>query len=227
MGRRIIKQPNHLYAFFSDVVNDFTAMNLTMETVLDRLTAVVGLEEAKGNLNTANSELDSNGRPQKPLFRWEEALDKIVGIHGPELGLTRSAAGEHAHLPIDVARNSFFDWTGPEHVRGSELKYTGTGGPFTVELFIYQFFNRQKFGYRGIAFFRSGELESREEFLSDVPFDVASAANKWAHEKARAETKRLWSIMVLIDADDPGITREILMQKIVEIDEAQGEAQGE
>jgi len=75
MGNRAIKQPNGLYARFSEIVDDFTLANCSREEIWSFYRDEGGVECANGKLQRA----DENAN------RFEEAIDIIKCIHGREL----------------------------------------------------------------------------------------------------------------------------------------------
>jgi hypothetical protein len=72
MASRAIKQPNGLYARFSDVVDDFTDINCSREEL-----HIVFRDE--GGISSADRKLkDADENPQ----RFEEEMESIREIHG-------------------------------------------------------------------------------------------------------------------------------------------------
>lgn len=75
MAWRLVVQPNGLLAKFSDVVDDFTAYDMTEEEATDLI-----VEEAKKEaLKLAAYKI--NSAKENPL-RFEEDLDMVLAIHG-------------------------------------------------------------------------------------------------------------------------------------------------
>jgi hypothetical protein len=73
MAWRIIKQPNGLYARFSDIVDNFTHYNMSInETKKVCMEKKCDFEEAVNKIQRAN---------ENP-HRFEEAMDIIKIIHG-------------------------------------------------------------------------------------------------------------------------------------------------
>lgn len=75
MGNRAIKQPNGLYARFSEIVDDFTHANCSRKELWSFYRDEGGVACANGKLQRA----DENAN------RFEEAIDIVQSIHGPKL----------------------------------------------------------------------------------------------------------------------------------------------
>lgn len=84
MANRAIKQPNGMYARFSEVVDDFTIMNLYREELLVLYAQECGEEIAQGKLDRADAASD----------RFEEAVGIIEAIHGKNVADERRREGE-------------------------------------------------------------------------------------------------------------------------------------
>lgn len=88
MAWRIVKQPNGCYARFSDVVDDFTHMNMTREEALDVCLHEGGDALAENKLKNADEDQVLLGTVPKDapkgLHRWHHSLEKIRIIHGPK-----------------------------------------------------------------------------------------------------------------------------------------------
>lgn len=105
MGWRLIKQPNGLYARFSDVEDDFTQYNMSQEEVLQIGAEFWDVSQAllREKIGTANDD------PQG----FNEAIDVIRRVHGKDRAEEKlerlSAAGERkkpAHGNNRMARTS-------------------------------------------------------------------------------------------------------------------------
>lgn len=87
MGWRIVKQPNGMFARFSDVVDDFTHMNLTRSEAA-QVCQQKGCGEAEAEEKVKRGEADDAGGwiedDGKPLLRWRDALETIRAIHSEE-----------------------------------------------------------------------------------------------------------------------------------------------
>lgn len=81
MANRAVKQPNGLYARFSDIVDHFTHIHLTREELIEIYVEEAGRNVALGKLERA----DQN------LHRFQDEIDTIRWVHGP-LEADRTAA---------------------------------------------------------------------------------------------------------------------------------------
>jgi hypothetical protein len=72
MAWRIVKQPNGLYAKWSDIVDNFTHLNMTRERALDLCLDDLGRKDAPGKIQRAEDEPS----------RWLDCLKTIKLIHG-------------------------------------------------------------------------------------------------------------------------------------------------
>lgn len=90
MGNRAIKQPNGLYARFSEIIDDFTHANCSREELWVFYRDEGGVECANGKLQRA----DENAN------RFDEAIDVIKSIHGKELAEERRK--ELSEPPQDI-----------------------------------------------------------------------------------------------------------------------------
>lgn len=79
MGNRAVKQPNGLYARFSEVVDDFTHANFSREEL-------GSLYRDEGGVEFANSKLQ---RAENAVHRFDEAIGIIKCVHGKELAEQR------------------------------------------------------------------------------------------------------------------------------------------
>lgn len=85
MGWRFVKQPNGLYARFSEIVDNFTDFDLTGKDA--EYIAIneynCGLETAKQKIYLADIEMNPYTRKTEyPLYRWNECLRIIENVHG-------------------------------------------------------------------------------------------------------------------------------------------------
>lgn len=89
MAWRIVKQPNGLYGRFSDIVDNFTHMNLTAAEVFDVCLDICGREESHGKIERADADEVYLGteaeEPKDGLRRWRECLETIKEIHEEDL----------------------------------------------------------------------------------------------------------------------------------------------
>jgi hypothetical protein len=81
MAWRIVKQPNGLYARFSDVVSYFTDLDMTRAEAL-QLCVAAGCVDPRAKLEAADNEIDRQGSANAPLWRWRESLKIIENVHG-------------------------------------------------------------------------------------------------------------------------------------------------
>jgi hypothetical protein len=89
MGWRIVKQPNGLYARFSDIVDDFTHGGLTEDEAVrvccdQGLPDGIAVDYVKRAVDDDMSGLPREASTQKTdgLNRWRYSLDVITSIHG-------------------------------------------------------------------------------------------------------------------------------------------------
>lgn len=102
MGWRIVKQPNGLFARFSDVVDHFTNVNLTEDQVVEScLEHGCSRQEAEYKLDRAARDLkpfsiaEGNG-----LDRWNHCLGIIERVHGKlDMEETRKMRSKFAKQP--------------------------------------------------------------------------------------------------------------------------------
>ena len=94
MAWRIVKQPNGLLARFSDIVDDFTDLNMTEAEAFECCREYCGIKDAKckvlAGVQDWNPWTNSMG---SGLDRWNKSLSTIKSVHGKE-------AVEHA-LALD------------------------------------------------------------------------------------------------------------------------------
>lgn len=100
MAWRIVKQPNGLLARFSEVVDDFTHVNMTCEEAVilckkegctpieAALKVTRGLDDVLEDEDAGDGETRGDG-----LARWRDALDDIQGVHGKRVRQQRERAG--------------------------------------------------------------------------------------------------------------------------------------
>ena len=77
MGWWIIKQPNGRLARFSDMVDNFTHMNMTEIEAIDVCTAYLGLYDSMSKVDL--------GLQDESLERWKTALRRIERVHGSKV----------------------------------------------------------------------------------------------------------------------------------------------
>lgn len=87
MGWRIVKQPNGLLARFSDVVDDFTHYDMTVEEAVELCRAEMGLRDAVEKVERGLRDepippfIEASGRGDG-LDRFRAAITTIRTIHG-------------------------------------------------------------------------------------------------------------------------------------------------
>lgn len=86
MAWRIVKQPNGMYARFSDVVDSFTHVNLSKDGAIDICMSVpcfMSIHTAEGKVNGADTD-DVWGKIERDdgLNRWRDSIETIKIIHG-------------------------------------------------------------------------------------------------------------------------------------------------
>lgn len=96
MAWRMVLQPNGRLARFSDVVDDFTHMNLTQQQALQVCCEFAMPLDARGKIDRALADLpnpdfvDDDGLPLK---RWRQALEQILQVHGKKMVSKRQREG--------------------------------------------------------------------------------------------------------------------------------------
>jgi hypothetical protein len=95
MPRRIVKQPNGLFAEFSTIVDDFTILNMTEAEAYDHCRSEMGIDDAHKKIERARTDekyihvfpaLRGDG-----LWRWRHELETIRDIHGVNIARNRVA----------------------------------------------------------------------------------------------------------------------------------------
>jgi hypothetical protein len=74
MGWWMVKQPNGRLARFSDMVDNFTHMNLTEVEAIEVCTAYLSLYDCMSKVDL--------GMQDESLERWKTALSRIESVHG-------------------------------------------------------------------------------------------------------------------------------------------------
>lgn len=86
MGNRIVKQPNGLLACFSDIVDNFTVLNMNESEAIDWV-----VEQYDAGPKAASEKVQAGLNDFKPfskqpgsgLDRWNDCLETIEFRHGP------------------------------------------------------------------------------------------------------------------------------------------------
>ena len=100
MAWRIVKQPNGLLARFSDIVDDFTHMNMTEAEAFEVCREYLGVEEAKRKVLAGVQDWKpwTNSVFGDGLSRWNDCIASIKNVHG------KKAAEHRLHLTIGTPR---------------------------------------------------------------------------------------------------------------------------
>lgn len=72
MPWRVVVQPNHRYAIFSTIVDNFTAFNMNREEALETCLEEIGRLYCE----------DKVARAERDPGRWQDCLNKIEMVHG-------------------------------------------------------------------------------------------------------------------------------------------------
>ena len=83
MGRSIVKQPDGLYAIWSTVVDNFVAVNCTVEEVIQHEIDDFA-ESIRHSVARTVERIESHGRAGTHAPTFSEALKTIGNIHGPD-----------------------------------------------------------------------------------------------------------------------------------------------
>ena len=85
MAWRIDKQPNGKFARFSDIVDDFTHLDMTEEEALLVCRENCGIETAKQKVKNAVDDIKPwTNIPGNGTERWEYDMDKVLRVHGAD-----------------------------------------------------------------------------------------------------------------------------------------------
>lgn len=99
MAWRIVKQPNGLFARFSDISDGFTYIDMTHEQALQVCRESMSEQEAqKKMLAAVEDHLPFTvGVKGTGTSRWEDALESIEHVHGKKAMLKVKKVGEHGN----------------------------------------------------------------------------------------------------------------------------------
>lgn len=103
MAWRIVQQPNGLLARFSDVVDNFTHMNMTDKEALGVCEEYVVRRDALEKIRTGRADgvvgYSAFDTPPESdgLSRWRDCLDAILFRHGKEAALKVARLGAIDH----------------------------------------------------------------------------------------------------------------------------------
>lgn len=96
-----VKQPNGLLARYSDIVDNFTHLDMTVEDAVRECVATHGIREdaAKAKVQRGLDDLPIYAKMPvvgDGLDRWREALDSILSVHGQAAvdEVTKNCSGE-------------------------------------------------------------------------------------------------------------------------------------
>lgn len=96
MAWRIVKQPNGLLARFSDIIDDFTDMNMTEAEALE-LCRAYGMSEEDAKRKVLAGVQDwkpwTVGVPGIGMERWNDSLTRIENAHGEKVASERAGQG--------------------------------------------------------------------------------------------------------------------------------------
>lgn len=86
MAWRMVKQPNGLLARFSDIVDDFTHLNMTENEAIQVCMTEHGMSEEAAKAKVRGGVEDwrpwTQGTPGTGHDRWDDAIETIKDIHG-------------------------------------------------------------------------------------------------------------------------------------------------
>jgi hypothetical protein len=100
MGWRIVKQPNGLYGRFSDIVDDFTHMNLTEKKAL-KLCKAQGCSPEEATLKVLAGKEDHipwTNTPGSGSSRWDDCIKTIKNCYGKQKMNSRIKIGNKTPL---------------------------------------------------------------------------------------------------------------------------------
>lgn len=79
MGKRVVKQPDGMYAMWESTIDNFTHVNLT-ETEVEAIFTEAAMMQANADAREA---IDvAEGRGYRVTLTWESALDSMRLYHG-------------------------------------------------------------------------------------------------------------------------------------------------
>jgi hypothetical protein len=92
MPRRVVKQPNGLFGYFSTILDDFTHVNMTVKEMFDVCRMEMEPHEAieKVHRGIVDAPIWGNEPPDPDgLMRWKHDLRAIVFAHGAKVARQR------------------------------------------------------------------------------------------------------------------------------------------
>ena len=87
MPRRIVRQPNGLYAEFSTIVDAFTILNMTEEEAYTYCRREMGKYDARAKVGRGKRDqkyYHSDGECGGGTWRWEYDLDTMKDVYGDD-----------------------------------------------------------------------------------------------------------------------------------------------
>jgi hypothetical protein len=96
MGWRIVLQPNGRLARFSDVVDDFTHMDMTRDEALFTCALYMSPDEARAKVERGEKDEPDGPRDGHPFQRWRDSIATVRAIHGFIKAERRIETGERA-----------------------------------------------------------------------------------------------------------------------------------
>ena len=91
MPRRVVRQPNGLFAMFSTIVDDFVIYGMSEEQAYQECHRDMGVLEARAKVLRGMNDEDEGGRKGDGLSRWRDCLDTIRIVHGGKAAREREA----------------------------------------------------------------------------------------------------------------------------------------
>lgn len=101
MAWRIVKQPNGRLARFSDIVDDFTHLDMSEEDALALCREVMPPSAATKKVQDAQDDIEPSSHNVKGngLSRWKDSLQSIAMVHG--IQAVEKLLNEH-NFPKDI-----------------------------------------------------------------------------------------------------------------------------
>ena len=98
MAWRIVKQPNGKLARFSDIVDDFTDMNMTEDEAFDLCRHYLGVEDSKRKVRAGVEDWIpwTVETPGDGTTRWIDSIETILDVHGSDTAQNRRVLGSAA-----------------------------------------------------------------------------------------------------------------------------------
>jgi len=85
MAWRIVRQPNGLLACFSDIVDNFTHMEMTQEEAIEVCLEHMGRDSAAAKVQRGIDDEPPWGQDFEPadgLRRWRDSVSTVCAVHG-------------------------------------------------------------------------------------------------------------------------------------------------